>query len=58
MKPVKFKEKINKYLDNLPTSKLEEIAIYIEQVYQAEQSKFKIEKQPSELGKKLRAIRA
>jgi hypothetical protein len=58
MKPVKFKEKINKYLDNLPTSKLEEIATYIEQVYQAEQSQFKIEKQPSELGKKLRAIRA
>ncbi len=58
MTQVKFKEKINNYLDNLPTSKLEEIATYIEQVYQAEKSQLKLEKQPSELGKKLRAIRA
>jgi hypothetical protein len=58
MTKVKFKEKINNYLDNLSISKVEEIANYIEQLYQAEKSQPKLEKQPSELGKKLRVIRA
>ncbi|WP_373480498.1 hypothetical protein [Geminocystis sp.] len=58
MTEVQIKEKINNYLDRLPTSKLEEIAIYIEKIYQTEKSQNKPVKEPSELGKKLRAIRA
>jgi hypothetical protein len=58
MTKLQIKEKINKYLDRLPTSKLEEIASYVEKMYQAEKALHKSEKQPSELGKKLRAIRA
>lgn len=55
---VQIKEKINNYLDKLSTSKLEEIATYIETIYQAEKSQHKSVKKPSNLGKKLRAIRA
>ncbi|WP_017293301.1 hypothetical protein [Geminocystis herdmanii] len=58
MTEVKIKEKINNYLDKLSTPKLEEIAIYIEKIYQLEFDQNKSEKQPSALGKKLRAIRA
>ncbi|BAQ63148.1 hypothetical protein GM3708_3554 (plasmid) [Geminocystis sp. NIES-3708] len=58
MTNLQIKEKINNYLDKLPTSKLEEIASYIERIYQAEESEHKSTKQPSELGKKLRAIRS
>ncbi|WP_069791017.1 hypothetical protein A5482_015675 (plasmid) [Cyanobacterium sp. IPPAS B-1200] len=58
MTNLQIKEKINNYLDKLPTSKLEEIASYIERIYQTEKSEHKSRKQPSELGKKLRAIRA
>ena len=58
MTKLQIKEKINNYLDKLPTSKLEEVASYVEKMYQAEEALHKSEKQPSELGKKLRAIRA
>ena len=58
MTKLQIKEKINKYLDRLSASKLEEIASYVEKMYQAEEAQHKSEKQPSELGKKLRAIRA
>lgn len=58
MTKLQIKEKINNYLDKLSTSKLEEIASYVEKMYQAEETQHKSTKQPSELGKKLRAIRA
>ena len=58
MTKLQIKEKINNYLDKLSTSKLEEVASYVEKMYQAEEALHKSEKQPSELGKKLRAIRA
>lgn len=58
MTKLQIKEKINKYLDRLPTSKVEEIASYVEKIYQLEEAQHKLEKQPSELGKKLREIRA
>lgn len=51
MTNLQIKEKINNYLDKLPTSKLEEIASYIERIYQTEKSEHKSRKQPSELGK-------
>ena len=58
MTKLQIKEKINNYLDKLSTSKLEEVASYVEKRYKAEEALHKSEKQPSELGKKLRAIRA
>ena len=58
MKELQIKEKINSYLDRLPTSKLEEIASYIEKIYRKEIHQDKTIKQPSQLGKKLREIRA
>lgn len=58
MTKVQIKEKINNYLDRLPTSKLEEIANYVEKIYKAEDTQHKSVKESSELGKKLRAIRA
>ena len=58
MTELQIKERINKYLDRLPAHKLEEIASYVETMYQAEENQHKAKKQPSELGKKLRKIRA
>ncbi|WPF88418.1 hypothetical protein WEU38_16655 [Cyanobacterium aponinum AL20118] len=58
MTKLQIKEKINNYLDKLPTSKLEEIASYIENNYSTEKLTYQSKKQPSSLGKKLRAIRA
>lgn len=58
MTELQIKEKINNYLDKLPTSKLEAIANYVEKIYQAESAQYKSGKEPSALGKKLRAIRA
>ncbi|MBL1210049.1 hypothetical protein [Geminocystis sp. GBBB08] len=50
MTELQIKEKINNYnyLDKLPTSKLEEIASYVEKIYQAESAQYKSGKQSSE----------
>lgn len=58
MEKVKIKETINQYLNKLSDSQLEEIANYIKNIYEFEKERSQPKKQPSELGKKLRAIRA